>query len=249
MRNFMFELKHVTKKFKADRSEFVTVLKNVSLCVSQGEILGLIGLSGAGKSTALRMFNFLENPDEGLVFFKGLHLSANRPTELRGVRQKIGMIFQQFNLLTNKTVFENVAFPLIIARWPSKKIKIRVLEVLELVQLAHKANSYPHQLSGGQKQRVAIARSVANHPDLLLADEPTSALDPITTIEILDCLTSINKEFNLSIIIATHEMNVVRRLCHRVALLDQGMIIEDLKVSNRQIHSSTDFGKKLLEIT
>jgi len=138
---------------------------------------------------------------------------------------------------------------LMVAKWPSDKMKKRVMEVLEIVQLAHKANSYPNQLSGGQKQRVAIARSVANHPDLLLADEPTSALDPITTMEILDCLSSINQEFNLSIVIATHEMNVVRRLCHRVSLLDQGHIIEDLPVSNRQIFSATDLGKKLLEIT
>lgn len=245
----MFELKSVSKTFQLPNKEKLTVLENLSLTVNKGEIFGLIGLSGAGKSTALRTFNLLEKPDSGQVHFQNTDITKNKLAQLRPVRQKIGMIFQHFNLISNKTVEENVALPLKIAGWKPALIKERVHECLKLVHLENKLQSYPNQLSGGQKQRVAIARAIANRPDLLLADEPTSALDPITKIEILDCLTNINKQFGLTVIIATHEMNIVRRLCDRVAILDQGKFQEILPVIKGQIEPQTKIGKLLLEIT
>ncbi|MBC7467640.1 MAG: methionine ABC transporter ATP-binding protein [Bdellovibrio sp.] len=245
----MFELKSVSKTFQLPNKDSLQVLQNLSLTVNKGEIFGLIGLSGAGKSTALRTFNLLEKPDSGHVYFQNKEIHGGQIDQLRLVRQKIGMIFQHFNLISNKTVEENVALPLKIAGWKPALIQARVLECLKLVHLENKNHSYPNQLSGGQKQRVAIARAIANHPDLLLADEPTSALDPITKIEILDCLTEINKKFGLTIIIATHEMNIVRRLCDRVAILDQGQIQEILPVARGEIHPQTKLGKMLLEIT
>lgn len=245
----MFELKSVSKNFILPDKTVLPVLQSATLSVNQGEIFGLIGLSGAGKSTALRTFNLLETPDQGEVLFQSKSLSAKNISELRQVRQKIGMIFQHFNLISNKTVAENVALPLKIAGWKSKDIEARVQECLKLVQLDQKLKAYPNQLSGGQKQRVAIARSIANFPSLLLADEPTSALDPITKLEILDCLSDINKKLGLTIIIATHEMNIVRKLCNRVAILDQGKIQEILPVQNGQIQPQTKIGQLLLEIT
>jgi D-methionine transport system ATP-binding protein len=245
----VFELKSVSKKFQLPDKTKLTVLDNLSLTVNKGEIFGLIGLSGAGKSTALRTFNLLETPDLGEVYFQGNKIFDKKLNDLRVVRQKIGMIFQHFNLISNKTVAENVALPLKIAGWKSDLIEQRVQDCLKLVNLENKIQAYPNQLSGGQKQRVAIARAISNHPELLLADEPTSALDPITKLEILQCLSDINKKFGLTVIIATHEMNIVRRLCHRVAILDQGQIQEILPVVNGVIEPQTKMGKMLLEIT
>lgn len=244
----MFELKNISKSFHIAKGQKLNVLKNISLTVPQGEIFGLIGLSGAGKSTALRIFNLLEAPDDGHVLFQNKELSVKQASELRQTRQKIGMIFQQFNLLSNKTVGENIALPLKIAGWNKNLIHDRVQECLEVVGLKEKINSYPNQLSGGQKQRVAIARSISNHPSLLLADEPTSALDPITKRDILSCLQDINKKLGLTIIITTHEMNVIRQICHRVAILNEGVVCETLPVQNHQIYPQTDIGKMLLEI-
>lgn len=221
-------------------------LNNVSFQVKDGEVYGLIGLSGAGKSTALRTINLLEVPDTGRILLEGSDLLQKNKHELRLVRQKMGMIFQHFNLLANKTVAENVALALEIAGWKKEDISKRVLECLDLVQLSDKKDAYPANLSGGQKQRVAIARSIANHPKLLLADEPTSALDPLTKGEILDCLIDLNKKLNLTIIIATHEMKVVRKLCNRVSIFKDGAIQETLDVVNGEISPTTEYGKALV---
>lgn len=243
----MFELKNINKSFQLPTGESFQVLKDFSLSVNKGEVFGLIGLSGAGKSTALRTFNLLEAPDRGQVIFKGEEISKIKDKELRQVRQKIGMIFQHFNLLSNKTVAENVALSLKIAGWKSADIKPRVIECLELVRLQDKHDVYPNQLSGGQKQRVAIARSIANNPDLLLADEPTSALDPLTKNEVLECLLRLNKTLGLTVVISTHEMGLVKKLCHRVAIISEGQNLETLNVHDGQIQPTSSFGKALLE--
>lgn len=239
----MLELKSIQKSFNN-----LDVLKDLSLTINQGEIFGLVGLSGAGKSTALRIFNLLERPTSGSVIYNSVDITKKKSSELRIIRQKIGMIFQHFNLLTNKTVGENVALPLEIAGMKKEEINLRVKECLEQVQLLDKINSYPNELSGGQKQRVAIARSIANHPLVLLADEPTSALDPITKLEVLKCLEDINKNLGLTIIIATHEMNIIKKLCHKVAILNNGVLEEILPVVDQKIDPQTEFAKKLLEI-
>lgn len=244
----MFELKSVSKSFQNSKKNSIRVLNHLNLSIDEGEIFGLIGLSGAGKSTTLRLFNGLEKADSGAVYLGNQKISDFSSKELSRARQKIGMIFQHFHLISNKTVYQNIAMPLLIAGWKAQKIEERVVECLKWVNLSDKINSYPNELSGGQKQRVAIARAIANSPTLLLADEPTSALDPITKVEVLDCLKDINKKLRLTIIIATHEMQVVRNLCHRVALLDRGQILEVLPVENKQIFPLSDIGKKILEI-
>ena len=221
-------------------------LDNISFKVNDGEIYGLIGLSGAGKSSALRTINLLEVPDSGHIYFQGDDLVKKNKHDLRLARQKIGMIFQHFNLLANRTVADNVALSLEIAGWNKSDIEKRVIECLELVQLADKKNAYPANLSGGQKQRVAIARSIANHPKLLLADEPTSALDPLTKGEILDCLLDLNKKLNLTIVIATHEMKVVKKLCNRVSIFKDGKIQETLNVENGTINPVSEYGQALV---
>jgi D-methionine transport system ATP-binding protein len=225
----------------------VTALSDVSFELAPGEVLGLIGPSGAGKSTALRSLNLLERPDSGSVFFEERDLLQFKASELRGARQKIGMIFQNFNLLANQTVGENVALPLRIAGWKEKDIQDRVREVLTIVQLQERASAYPAQLSGGQKQRVAIARGIANHPKLLLADEPTSALDPLTKNEVLVCLERLNRDFKLTIAIATHEMSVVKRLCTRALLFHQHRIEEEILISNGSFSARTEFGRLFME--
>ncbi|WP_408096361.1 methionine ABC transporter ATP-binding protein [Peredibacter sp. HCB2-198] len=239
----MLHLSSITKSFHGTE-----VLKGIDLTINQGEIFGLIGLSGAGKSTALRTINLLERPTTGKVLLNNEDLMQKTESDLRKSRQKIGMIFQHFNLLTNKTVADNVAFPLKLAGWDKKDIEARVKECLTIVGLFEKANSFPNQLSGGQKQRVAIARGIANHPELLLADEPTSALDPITKIEVINYLQKINQELGITIIIATHDMSIVKRLCHRVALMKDGLVHEKLDVVNNEIQPTSDFGKTFLEI-
>lgn len=228
-------------------------LSDISLSVAPGEILGLIGLSGAGKSTLLRVFNLLERPDTGevrigdrILFKDGKPQITRR--ELAETRQKIGMVFQNFSLLSNKTVEENVSLPLQIAGWSKADQRARVRDCLELVELSSKATVFPNQLSGGQRQRVAIARAIANTPHLLLADEPTSALDPITKNEVLTCLENINRALGVSIVIATHEMSLVRRTCHRLAILDQGRVLETLSREDDRFVPQSKIGRILLEL-
>ena len=242
----MIILDHVSKHYQTrDNKDFVAV-EPTSLEIKQGEIFGLMGYSGAGKSTLLRLINLLERPDTGTVSVCGQKLTTLNSTQLRHARQNIGMVFQQFNLLSNRTVAENVAFPLEIAKWPSKKIQARVEECLKIVDLQDRANHYPSQLSGGQKQRVGIARALAPQPQVILADEPTSALDPATTRSVLKCLEDINRRFNVTIVIVTHEMSVIRRLCDRAALLDKGRLLEIVEVHGNQIHAQSEIGQELI---
>lgn len=205
------------------------------LDVAPGEIHGIIGFSGAGKSTLLRLANLLERPDSGQVIVHGEDLTAMPPEALRAARQRIGMIFQHFNLLHNRTVADNVAFPLRIAGASPARIKERVETCLAFVDLADKADAYPSQLSGGQKQRVAIARALAPEPHVLLADEPTSALDPRTTQSLLDVLVDVNRRLGVTILLVSHEMGVIRRLCHRVTVMEGGHVVERLSLEHGKI--------------
>ncbi len=201
-------------------------LSNIDLEIPDSSIFGIIGRSGAGKSTLVRCVNLLERPDSGSVSVSGVELTDLGEGELRQARKKIGMIFQNFNLLSGRTVFGNVAFPLDLAGWRREDIASRVDELLDLVGLADKRERYPSQLSGGQKQRVGIARALANRPDVLLSDEATSALDPLTTRSILSLLRDINTRLGLTIVLITHEMNVIREICTDVAVIDKGRIVE-----------------------
>jgi D-methionine transport system ATP-binding protein len=204
----------------------VPALSNINLQIEKGDIFGIIGLSGAGKSTLIRCLNRLEEPDSGSIVIQGNDITRLGVSELREARKKIGMIFQHFNLLDARTVQANIAFPLELSGFSRREIDQRVAEILDLVGLSDKAGAYPAQLSGGQKQRVGIARALANHPEVLLSDEATSALDPQTTSSILELLADINRKLGLTIVLITHEMNVIRQVCSKVAVLDKGEIVE-----------------------
>lgn len=221
----MVRLEGLTKAFRQGGRE-VVALDGVSLEVRTGEIFGIIGLSGAGKSTLVRCINLLERPDRGRVWVDGVEMTALRPRELRAARRRIGMVFQHFNLLSSRTVFGNVAFPLEIAGVPAGTIRRRVMELLELVGLADRARAYPAQLSGGQRQRVGIARALASEPRVLLCDEPTSALDAETTAQILALLRQINRDLGITMLIITHELPVVQSICDRVAVMAEGRVEE-----------------------
>jgi D-methionine transport system ATP-binding protein len=226
-------LEGVSKAFRLPNGKVFDAVKNVSLSVPQGDIFGLVGTSGAGKSTLLRLINRLEHPDAGRVFVGGRDITALNKHELRVARQSMGMIFQQFNLLQNATVFDNVAFPLRIHGNASPgDIFRRVRECLDLVGLLEKIDSYPAQLSGGQKQRVAIARALAPRPAVLLCDEPTSALDSETTRSVLDTLRDVNRRLGVTVLIVTHELAVVRALCHTVAVMEGGEVAEQFAVDD-----------------
>ena len=221
---------HQIKKIFETKSGEVSAVNSVDLSIATGEIFGIIGYSGAGKSTLIRMINLLEQPTEGSVNIDGKDLTKLSQKELRLARQQIGMVFQHFNLLWSRTVFENIAFSLEIAGVKKQDIKPRVLDLIQLVGLGGKEHSYPSELSGGQKQRVGIARALANNPKVLLCDEATSALDPKTTDEILDLLVKINKQYHLTIILITHEMQVIQKICHKVAIMENGYIVEQGEV-------------------
>lgn len=221
----MIHLKQVTKTY-ALKGQRIKALNAVDLSVAPGEIFGIIGGSGAGKSTCLRCVNLLEVPDAGEVCVDGQDLTRLSGAQLRQARRNIGMIFQHFNLVNVKTAFENVALPLKLAGESHDVIEKRVMELLSLVGLSDHAQAYPHELSGGQKQRVAIARALASNPKILLCDEATSALDPQTTQSILSLLNTINRELGITILLITHEMDVIKQICHRMAVLHQGEIIE-----------------------
>ncbi|MCR5633077.1 MAG: ATP-binding cassette domain-containing protein [Eubacterium sp.] len=221
----MIKLENVTKTFKVKKN-IVTAVNNVSLEIEKGEIFGIIGFSGAGKSTLVRCMNLLEVPTSGSVFFDGHNLVEASSKELRGYRRKIGMIFQQFNLLEQRTVLANICFPLELEGVKKNEAQDRARKLLELVDLSDKENAYPSQLSGGQKQRVAIARALATNPEVLLCDEATSALDPLTTSGVLSLLKKINKELGVTIVVITHEMRVVEEICDRVAIMKSGVVEE-----------------------
>lgn len=224
----------------------VQALKNVNLSIEQGDIYGIIGMSGAGKSTLVRCINYLEEPTEGKIFIKGKELGSFSKKELRKQREDIGMIFQHFNLLMQKSVLENICFPLYIHGKKKTEARKRAKELLEIVGLSDKAKAYPAQLSGGQKQRVAIARALASNPKILLCDEATSALDPQTTASILDLLKEINQKFGITIVIITHQMSVVREICSHVAIMKSGEVVEDGKVSQIFTHPKSDVARELI---
>ncbi|MDD4171753.1 MAG: methionine ABC transporter ATP-binding protein [Syntrophomonas sp.] len=221
----MIEIHNLTKIYHTTHQDIVA-LDNVSLSIKRGEIFGIIGLSGAGKSTLIRCINMLEKPTQGSIIVDGQDITALNKNELHLARQKIGMIFQQFNLLSSRSIFDNIMFPLEIAHVPTQPARQRVEELLEMVGLTDKARVYPDQLSGGQKQRVGIARALANDPKLLLSDEATSALDPQTTRSILKLLKDINSQLNLTILLITHDMNVIKQVCDRVAVINDSQIEE-----------------------
>jgi D-methionine transport system ATP-binding protein len=227
---FMIELRHVSKSY----ARFEAV-KSVSLMIHKREIYGIIGASGAGKSTVLRLMNLLETPDSGEVEVNGQTLTSLSSQKLRQARKSIGMIFQHFNLVANKTVYENVVVSLELANYPKKERKSRVIECLQFVGLESFIDKYPAQLSGGQKQRVAIARALANNPQVLLCDEPTSSLDPNTTAEILRVLENINKNLGVTIVIVSHEMDVIKSICHRVTVMADGEVYETISNERKGI--------------
>ncbi len=224
----------------------VQALRNVNLSVESGDIFGIIGMSGAGKSTLVRCMNLLEVPTEGTVLIEGRSLQSFSEKELRKQREKIGMIFQHFNLLMQKSVLENVCFPLYIQGKKKANARKRALELLEIVGLSDKAKAYPAQLSGGQKQRVAIARALASDPKILLCDEATSALDPQTTSSILELLKDINERFHITIVIITHQMSVVREICQHVAIMSEGEVVEKGSVEAVFTHPQSLVAKELI---
>lgn len=222
----MIEIQHLTKRF-ATKSGTVVALKDINLTIHDGDIYGIIGMSGAGKSTLVRCINMLERPDEGSVAVGGRQMQQLSAAELRAARRDITMIFQQFNLLMQRTCLRNIMFPMELSKTPKDKAEARARELLELVGLPDKADAYPAQLSGGQKQRIAIARALATDPKVLLCDEATSALDPNTTHAILQLIQKINRELGITVVVITHQMSVVEEICNRVAILDEGTVVEE----------------------
>lgn len=225
----MIRLENVSKTF-TDSNKEVHAVNNVSLTINDGDIFGIIGFSGAGKSTLVRCINLLEKPTDGKVFVDDAEITALSGKELRKARKKIGMIFQHFNLMPSRTIFGNVAYPLRGSGLSKEEIKEKVHHLLELVGISEKENAFPSQLSGGQKQRVAIARALANDPNILLCDEATSALDPQTTKSILKLLQQLNQTLGITVVVITHEMAVVKEICNRVAVMDQGDVVEEGEV-------------------
>lgn len=241
----MIELKNLTKTFHTAHGD-IYALKNIDLTVKDGEIFGIIGLSGAGKSTLVRCINLLERPTDGAVLIDGEDITKLSGKQLLRVRQNIGMIFQGFNLLSQRNVLKNVCYPLEIAGYPKAKAEARARELIEMVGLSDRIRSYPSQLSGGQKQRVAIARALATNPKYLLCDEATSALDPNTTRSILELLKQINKEFGVTIVVITHEMKVIDSICDRVAVIDKSVIAEQGRVSDVFVNPQSDIARELI---
>lgn len=221
----MVNLKDISVLFKNGRKELLAV-RNTDITIQEGEIFGIVGTSGAGKSTLLRTINLLQKPSTGTVIIDGTDITDAKGRDLRNVRLSIGMVFQHFNLLHSRTVAQNIAFPLLIAGKSKKEIAVRVPELLQLVGLSDKSEAYPSNLSGGQKQRVGIARALANKPKILLCDEPTSALDLDTTNSILELLYDINRKLGITIIIISHEMAVIKKICSRVAVMSDGSVVE-----------------------
>ena len=244
----MIELTHVSKDFGKGQQQ-VHAVRDVSLSIDKGEIFGIIGFSGAGKSTLVRCINLLERPTAGTVTVDGKEITALTAQELRQTRKKIGMIFQHFNLMPSRTVAGNVAYPLWGSGLSKKETADKVMRLLELVGIGDKANAYPSQLSGGQKQRVAIARALANDPNVLLCDEATSALDPQTTKSILHLLKHLNETLGITIVLITHEMAVVKEICHRVAVMEHGRVVEQGEVFNVFADPKQEITKNFIHTT
>ena len=241
----IIKIENLKKPFKL-KKETITAIQNINLSINEGDIYGIIGLSGAGKSTLIRCINFLERPTSGNVYFKGIDLASLKNKDLLKIRQNIGMIFQGFNLLEQRTVLENVLFPLEINKTDKNEAILKAKELLSEVGLIEKINAYPSQLSGGQKQRVAIARALANNPSVLLCDEATSALDPNTTNQILSLLKNINEKYGITIVVITHEMRVIETICNKVAIIDNSEIVEEGEVKDIFINPKTKIAKDLI---
>jgi D-methionine transport system ATP-binding protein len=242
----IIELKNIHKTYQLPNNNTLEALKGIDLSVKRGEIFGVIGESGAGKSTLIRCINLLEAPTNGQVRIDGQDLTQLNAVDLRTARRKIGMIFQHFNLLNSRTVYKNIAFPLELAGLSKDEIAKKIDPLLALTGLTEKRNHYPSQLSGGQKQRVAIARALANEPSILLSDEATSALDPETKHSILQLLKQINAQLGLTIVLITHEMSVIKEICHRLAIIADGKIVEQANVLDFFTHPQTEIGKKFI---
>lgn len=241
----MIEIKNLSKTFKTADSS-LDALKNVSLTINDGDIYGIIGMSGAGKSTLVRCINLLERPTEGQILIDGVDMGSLSSKQLRDARRNITMIFQGFNLLMQRNCLKNICFPLELEGMKKEDAKKRALELLEIVGLPDKAKAYPAQLSGGQQQRIAIARALATNPKVLLCDEATSALDPNTTHSILNLIRDINKKLGITVIIITHQMSVVEETCNRVAILDNGTVVEQGEVSTVFAHPQSAAAKRLV---
>ena len=241
----MIQLKNLSKTFKTSDNT-VEALKDINLTINDGDIYGIIGMSGAGKSTLVRCINMLERPTEGSVLIDGTDIGALDEAALRNVRREVTMIFQSFNLLMQRTCLNNICFPLELAGVKKADAKKRALELLEIVGLPDKANAYPAQLSGGQQQRIAIARALATQPKILLCDEATSALDPKTTHSILELIRDINRRLGLTVIVITHQMSVVEEICNRVAILDNGCVVEEGLVADVFSNPQSEAAKRLV---
>ena len=241
----MIELKHLSKTFPTAEGSF-DALREIDLTIADGDIFGVVGMSGAGKSTLVRCINLLERPTAGQVLIDGRDMTTLPPKELREMRRSISMIFQQFNLLMQRTCLGNICFPMEIAGVKPAEARKRALELLEIVGLPDKADAYPAQLSGGQKQRIAIARALASDPKVLLCDEATSALDPTTTRSILRLIQDINRRMGITVIVITHEMTVVEEICSHVAILDHGRMVETGAVEEIFQNPKTEAGRRLV---
>ena len=241
----MIELKYLSKTFQM-KDGAVKALQNINLTIPDGSIYGIIGMSGAGKSTLVRCINLLERPTGGSVVIDGVAMETLSPASLRKRRREITMIFQQFNLLMQRTCLKNVCFPMELAGVKKAEAEKRAMELLEMVGLPDKANAYPAQLSGGQKQRIAIARALATNPKVLLCDEATSALDPTTTVSILELLKELNRSLGVTVVVITHQMSVIEEICSRVAILDGGVVAEQGNVEDIFSHPSTDAARRLV---
>lgn len=242
---YEIEVKNLSKTF-TQKNVTVEALKDLNLNIETGDIYGIIGMSGAGKSTLVRCLNYLEEPTEGQVIVRGKNLGSLSEKELRHERQEIAMIFQHFNLLSQKSVIDNICFPLSLQGVKKKDARVRARELLKTVGMEEKEKAYPAQLSGGQQQRVAIARALASNPKILLCDEATSALDPQTTASILDLLREINRTLGLTIVIITHQMSVIRDICNKVAIIEHGVLVEDGLVDDIFAHPKSRAAKELI---
>ena len=241
----MIQIQHLTKRFAAAGAT-VVALNDINLEIQDGDIYGIIGMSGAGKSTLVRCINMLERPDEGKVIVNGREMMQLSPAELRDARREITMIFQQFNLLMQRSCLKNICFPMELAGVKKEEAEKRAKELLEMVGLPDKANAYPAQLSGGQKQRIAIARALATDPKVLLCDEATSALDPNTTHSILTLIKDINRKLGITVVVITHQMSVVEEICDHVAILDGGVVVEQGEVKEIFANPKTAAAKRLV---
>lgn len=247
MEEYFIEVKDLHKTF-VGKNGSNEVLKGINLTVKKGEIYGIVGFSGAGKSTLVRCMNRLEEPDQGQVRIGGRDVTAMNKEELNQERRRIGMIFQQFNLFDSMNVFDNIAYPLKLTGTAQKEIAQRVSELLKLVGLEEKQYAFPGELSGGQKQRVGIARALANSPEVLLSDEATSALDPLTTLSVLDLLKEINQKLGITIVMITHELEVIKYACNRMAVMEQGQLLEQGTVEEIFFNPQCETAKKFISV-